>query len=197
MIKKLSAFAMLFCAAMFVAACANVPPPQRPVPVFDYAKYPQIKLDVASVQINEYIPTMQAGHVEHLMPMPLPQAASQWARTRFKAVGEKGTAFITVKEASVVEVGLNRSTGVRAVFTVDQAERYDAALIVEIRIEGREPEPNGNGIVKVERSQTIAENASLQARDKVWTDMEEKMMSDLDAATLNMISKRLSFVQVK
>lgn len=149
------------------------------------------------IQVVDYVPTMQQGHVEHLMPQPLPAAVSEWARTRFKAVGTKGTAFITVKEAVLVGTDLNRSSGIKGIFTIDQAERFDGRVTVEMRVEGREPEPNGNGVVKVERGQTIAENASLQARDKMWTEMEEKMISDLDAATQRMISKRLSFVTTK
>lgn len=187
----------MFLAALTVAACANVPPPQRPMPNFDYAKYPQVELNVASIQVVDYIPTMQAGYVEHLMPQPLPTAISTWARTRFKAVGTKGTAFITVKDATVIGIDLQRSSGIRGVFTVDQAERYDGRVIVEIRVEGREPEPNGSGLVKVERSQTISEDASLQARDRLWTDIEEKMVSDLDAATQRMMRNRLSFVLTK
>lgn len=193
MLKKLT----MLCAALCVVSCANVTPPQRPVPEFDYAKYPPVLLDVSMIQVNDYIPTMQNGHVEHLMPTPLPSAAGEWARTRFKAVGNTGTAFITIRDASVVGSSLDRTSGIKGVFTIDQAERYDGVLVVEMRIEGREPEPNGNGVVKVERSQTISEDASLQQRDKLWTTMSEKMISDLDAATQRMIGNRLRFILVK
>lgn len=189
--------AVLAVGALALGACANVVAPDRPVPEYDYKKYPPVMLDVSSVQVVDYIPTMQPAHVEHLMPQPLPVAVSDWARDRFKPVGTQGVAFITVREATMIETDLDRTKGIKGVFTVDQAERYDAQIIVEFRIEGRDPEPNGSGIVKVERSQTIGEDASLQYRDRIWTKMEERMLSDLDAATQRMLRQRLSFVLTK
>lgn len=182
-------FALALAAVLLVAACANTTTVPRPVPNYAYKKYPPVLVDVASIQVVDYSPGMRAPNVEHLMPQPLPAAVSDWASTRFKAVGTQGVLTITVRDASMVGKDLNRSGGIRGVFTIDQAERYDAHIAVEFRVESGLT--SGNGSVEVNRGRTIAENASLQDRDRAWTEIEENMLIDLDAATLTMLSNRL------
>ena len=89
--------------------------------------------------------------------------------------------------ASVVEVPLKRSQGVKGLFTRDQSERYDAVIdmMAEIRDEA------GNVRVTVEstatRSRSVSENISLIEREKVWFEMTESMMTDLNTALENQI----------
>lgn len=66
-------------------------------------------------------------------------------------------------------------------FRRDQSERYDA--VIELKAEIRDEVGNSRVTVetKVSRSQTVAENISLIERDKIWFDMTEAMMSDLNA----------------
>ena len=66
-------------------------------------------------------------------------------------------------------------------FRRDQSERYDA--VIELMAEIRDEVGNSRVTVetKVSRSQTVAENISLIERDKIWFDMTEVMMSDLNA----------------
>lgn len=179
-------------AVMALAACANTKTDPRPMPQYAYKKYPPVMLNVASIQVEDYTPSMQAPNVEHLMPQPLPAAVSDWAYTHFKPVGSMGTLYITVKDASMVGSDLKRSSGIKGVFTIDQAERYDARVMVEFRTENLGT--NGNGVVRVERGMTVAEDASLQDRDRVWTKMAEDIMVDLDGAAMTMLQNRLPFL---
>lgn len=66
-------------------------------------------------------------------------------------------------------------------FRRDQSERYDA--VIELRVEIRDEVGNSRVTVetKVSRSQTVPENITLIERDKIWFDMAEAMMSDLNA----------------
>ena len=66
-------------------------------------------------------------------------------------------------------------------FRRDQSERY--AAVIELEAEIRDEVGNSRVTVetKVSRSQTVAENISLIERDKIWFDMTEAMMSDLNA----------------
>jgi len=192
--KKL-VFATAF--ALAVAACANTTTVPRPVPHYTYTQYPPVMLNVASIQVIDYTSPMQAPNVEHLMPQPLPSAVGDWARTHFKAAGVDGTAFITVRDASMVGQDLSRTQGLKGMVTIDQAEKYAAHISVEFKVEGKTSGTSGNGGVKVERSSTVAENASLQDRDRIWTTMEENMLVDLDAATMQMLQNRLPFLVLK
>ena len=180
-------------AVLLVAGC-TMDAPVRPMPRFAYKQYPATNLNVAAIDVQEdYRMPMQNPNVEHLMPQPLPQAVADWARTRFKATGSTGTMIVTIRQASVEAKGLPTTDGVRGWFTVDQAERYDARLTVEFRVEGA-GDHSGSGAVNLTRGQTMGENASIQDRDRAWTSMEEALMTDLDASTQKVLQDRLPFV---
>ena len=66
-------------------------------------------------------------------------------------------------------------------FTIDQSERYDAAI--EVRLSVRRPagQPSAAITVRAERSQTVPEDITLNEREKLWFDLTEALMTDLDA----------------
>ena len=196
--KRTGAFARvttgLFLAAAFLAACA-ITPPERPNPNFAYKQYPPTVLNVAQIDVVEaYTPPMRTPNVEHMMPHPLPSAVAEWARTRFRAGGSDGVVTITIQDASVIAQDLNRTSGVKGWFTVDQAERFDAKVLVEMKVDGVALGSTGSGTVRVERGQTIAENVSIMDRDRTWTSMSETILLDLDAGTQQMLQNRLPFL---
>jgi hypothetical protein len=185
---------LLLIAVLALAAC-TVPAPQRPMPKFAYKQYPPTYLSVANIQVVEsYAMPAADPHVEHLMPLPLPTAIADWARSRFKAGGADGTLIITVKNAEVKKTDLPRTRGVKGAFTVDQSERYDAAVEVDFRVDGMMFGQTGQGTVKVARGKTLPENASIQDRDRAWTEMSETLMTDLDANAQTMLQERLPFL---
>ena len=182
-------------AAILLTACNTVAPVQRPVPHYVYQQYPAVILNVGSIQVVEaYTSPSDGMHAEQLMPDPLPEAIAAWARSHFKANGGNGTLTITVKDASVIKKDLQKAGGFKGAVTIEQAERYDAHMLVEFKVDGNGSGPDGSGVVNVARGQTIAENASLQDRDLIWTKMAEAMMIDLDAGTQTMLSSKLSFL---
>jgi hypothetical protein len=179
---------------ILLAACA-ISSPQRPQPKFAYKQYPATYISVANIQVVEaYAPPMAAPNVEHLMPMPLPQAVADWARTRFKAGGADGTLIITIKNAAVTKQDLPRTKGVKGAFTIDQSERYDSTIEVEFRVDGMMFGQTGQGDVKVARGRSLGEDASIADRDKAWTQMTEETVMDLDAAAQNLLQDRLPFL---
>lgn len=193
-------FLSLACVALIavsLTSCA-VSPPQRPQPNFAYKQYPVTVLNVAQIDVVEaYTPPMRAPNVEHLMPQSLSTSVAEWARTRFKTGGTDGVVTITIRDASVVAKDLNRTEGVKGWFTVDQAERFDARILVEIKVDGLALGSTGSGTVRVERGQTIAENVSILDRDRAWVSMSEAMLTDLDAGTQQMLQDRLPFLVQK
>ena len=95
------------------------------------------------------------------------------------SVGRSRLARVVIKNASVVEVQLEKTGGIKGWFTTDQSERYDATLevVLEIRSDvGRDA--YASALVK--RSQTIEEGASPNKRREVWYSMTERLMADLD-----------------
>ena len=113
--------------------------------------------------------------------------ASNWGRDRLRAVGASGVARVIVRRASVVEVPLKRTTGVTGAFTRDQSERYEA--VIDMMVELRDA--TGNVRVTAEstakRSRSVSENISLNDREKIWFEMTESMMADLNTALENQV----------
>lgn len=189
--KKLFAFA----AAFALVACNTLAPVERPTPRYIYQQYPPVVLNVGNIEVVEAYTTPSDGqHAELLMPEPLPNAVANWARSHFKANGGNGTLTITVKDASVLKKNLESAGGFKGAVTIEQSERYDARILVEFNVNGNGTGPDGTGMVNVARGQTIAENASLQDRDLIWTKMAEAMMIDLDAGAQKMLNSKLSFL---
>lgn len=185
--KPLPVLATLLAAAVFLSGCANEV--QRPgFPQISFAHLQPISLNVARIEVkNRYVSPATRPNVEHEFPVSPAAAASNWGRDRLRAVGQSGTARVIVRRASVVEVPLERSGGLKGAFTRDQSERYDA--IIDMRVEVRD----GQGNVRVsaestaKRSRSVSENISLNEREKVWFAMTETMMSDLNTALENQI----------
>jgi len=147
-----------------------------------------ISLNVARIEVeNRYVSPATRPNVEHEFPVSPAAVASNWGRDRLRAVGQSGVARVVVRRASVVEVPLKRTTGVTGAFTRDQSERYDA--IIDMMVELRDAD--GNVRVTAEstakRSRSVSENVSLIEREKIWFEMTETMMSDLNTALENQV----------
>lgn len=153
-----------------------------------FAHLQPISLNVARIEVeNRYVSPATRPNVEHEFPVSPAAVASNWGRDRLRAVGQSGVTRVVVRRASVVEVPLKRTTGVTGAFTRDQSERYDA--IIDMMVELRDAD--GNVRVTAEstakRSRSVSENVSLIEREKIWFEMTETMMSDLNTALENQV----------
>ena len=172
--------AFLILVTFFVSGCA-AELQKSGFPQISFAHLKPISLDVARVEVeNNYVSPETRPFIEHEFPASLAALAMNWASDRLNAVGSSDVLRVMVRRASVVEVPLPRSGGLEGMFRRDQSERYDA--VIELMAEIRDEVGNSRVTIetKVSRSQTVAENISLIERDKIWFDMTEAMMSDLN-----------------
>ncbi|MEX2453822.1 MAG: hypothetical protein WD470_03910 [Rhodospirillaceae bacterium] len=192
MIRILRLLGCLAAGAMILTACETTV--QKPVyPQISFAHLPKIPIDVARVEVeNRYVPPAMHPNVEHLFPVSPSASALNWGRDRLKPEGMDGVARVILRRASVVEVPLKRTAGVRSVFTTDQAERYDATM--EMAVELRDE--NGNVRATIEstakRSRSVPENVSLNDRDKIWFEMTEALMADLNQSLEGQLRQHMS-----
>ncbi|MFM2044754.1 MAG: hypothetical protein RLY86_3330 [Pseudomonadota bacterium] len=153
----------------------------QPAPAgFGFADKRPVTLAVAEVIVqSDYVPPVRDPYVDHLIPVTPTDAVRLWAQDRLRTGAADGTARIIVKEASVMEVPLERTEGVRGWFTKDQSERYTGKLTVEIVVDT----PSlGQGIASanVSRSTTVPEDVSLAEREKVMLTLVRDLIRDLD-----------------
>ena len=174
-------FAAVLMGVALLAGCSTPPPPPPRFPEVTFSG-PPIKLAVGAVEVVEaYTPPLAAPHVEHLFPISPEHMAARWPKDRLAAGGGPLRARYTVKEAGVTETQLPRTEGIRGAFTKDQAQRYDAALDIELDIIDERGFAVGTVTAHVERHQSVAEDITLAQRDEVWYQMVQGMAKDLDA----------------
>ncbi len=176
--------------ACVLAACTN-PPPHPVFPQITFTHLPAIRLDARSLEIVDASVSPGRADVSAGMPVPPSIAARQWANDRLVPVGNSGSIVFTITEASVVETKLERTSGVRGVVTRDQSERYDGKLAARVAIRDAAGGRSGTVSAEATRSRTVAENISLNERDKVWFEITEAMINDLNRELEKVINQFL------
>lgn len=182
-------FCLLTTAAL--AGCA-IDPDRHEFPQITFAHLPAFKLDVAQVEVhNDYSsgdPTDIAGE----FPEPPARVAAQWAQDRLVAAGQRGQATYSVVSARATRTSLPRSEGMQAVLTTDQSDRYD--LDIKVKLDVGNPIIGRTGTVTAEatRSQTVAENMTLNQREVVLFNLLDQTMRDLNGQLEKLIPQYLS-----
>ena len=180
--KRIPLCAPLLALVLASAACQSQPKVSDYPPI-RFTDGAPIRLDVARIQLVEaYRPPLAAPNVDHSFPVRPSVAIAQWARDRLRAVGADGRAEVVVVDASVVEVKLKKTVGVRGALTTDQSERYDASFAVEVRIIDAGSRQRARARASAKRSISVPEDITLRGREKVWYDMTIKTMKTIDQA---------------
>jgi len=170
-------------AVFALSACQSTPPRPAPRPI-DFSNFGPILLNAGSVDVvNAYRP-MGGTHVEDRSAVPPAEAVRRWASERLQATGGPGRVRVTIKDASIVEVPLPRTQGVKGYFTTDQAQRYDGRI--EVEVAGESQDSAGavfRGMTKstVTSSTSVAENIALADREATFLDITRRMIEDLNA----------------
>ena len=121
--------------------------------------------------------------MEHLLPFTIQAAAMNWGRDRIRADGKAGgTVTFIVEDASAVKVPLRKQKeGIEGYFTDEQSERYDMKVKVKIQVRSGDGLSTGSVTAHAVRTQTVAEDITLDERERVWFAMTEALMKGLNA----------------
>ncbi len=186
-------FPALLLPLFMVAACQTPPPPQK-FPELTWAHMDPYVFNVGKVEVvSRFTAPLRAPHVEHLLPFTVQAAAMNWGRDRIQAGGEGGGAVtVTILDASTVEVPLEKEKeGVEGYFTDKQSERYDMTVKVKIKVRSATGLSTGSVTAHAVRTQTVAEDITLDERERVWFTMIESLMQELNATLEASIAKHL------
>jgi hypothetical protein len=196
---RLSWFAVLGVMLTALAGCQTTPAPAR-FPELTYAHLGVIKLDVDRVEIaSEYQAPLRAPNVDHLFPVPPERAMRRWAQDRLAAAGSNTGRFarFVITDAKVTETNLPRSTGITGAFTKDQSQRYDLSMSAAIEIrEDRGNFRSGYATASTSRSRTVREDISVNDREKVWFEMLEQAMNEINAELERQIKANMTRFQL-
>ncbi len=177
--------------AVLLAGCETTV--QKPAyPQISFAHLPKLPVNVARVEVeNRYVSPAAAPNVEHLFPVSPSASALNWGRDRLSPEGAGGVARVVLKRASVVEVPLQRTGGIKGAFTTDQSERYDAVMEMAVQMLDESGNVRATVEAATKRSRTVPENLSINEREKVWFEMTENLMADLNAALESQIREHM------
>ena len=164
-----------------VAACENAPSAYIPAAI-GYGDTPPIKVNVAEIKVvDSYRAPIHRPNVEHEFPTPPAGAVKQWANSRLVAVGTQGVLEVNIADASVIEVPLPKTKGMKGFVTNDQDARYDANLRVTMRLyNGIDTMSVASGDVQVSRSKSIDEKATVDDHMRMYDGMTRDMMKTFD-----------------
>jgi hypothetical protein len=177
------AFLLALGGSAALAACSSQPPRAR-FPELTYGHLGGFRLDVSRIDIvTEYQPPMIAPNIEHLMPVNPVDALQRWGRDRLQATGTPGRiGRFVITDAKVLDTPLPRSQGMRGAFTTDQTNRYDGTLACAVEV--REERANyraGMATAWATRSRTVPEGITLNDRERVYFELVESLMNDINA----------------
>lgn len=149
--------------------------------IVDFSSREPIVLDVASIEVeSQYAAPMAPPNIDHELPLTPSDAVRIWATSRLKAGGPQGRARVIIKDASVREIDLDRTKGIKGWFTKDQSQKYEGKFQVDIVVEGTSRGFTGSVSASVARSTTVAEDVTLAQRETTMNDLVRGLASDLD-----------------
>ncbi len=182
---------VVLCLVGAVSACTTAPS----APKFSDPRFVNggaVPVRAARIDVvSTYQPTFSPPDVEHLFPVSPERMARQWVLDRLqplRAGNIVGT--FTITDARVTETRLTpKTTGVQGAFTSEPLERYEAFLTAKLVF----TDPDSGQIAEVETSakysMTVQEDASLNARERVWYQLVVRLGETFDKAMLANMKK--------
>ena len=146
-----------------------------------FAHLSPYQLAVSGVEVEvQFSSPMTAPHIEHTVPQSPEQVMRRWAGDRLNATGGDSFARFIILDATVTEQALETDGTLTAVFTNEQALRYEAAAEAVLEIRDASGNLLGNATARVTRTITIPENATLNERDQALFDFIDRLMQNFD-----------------
>lgn len=169
-------FVLLLVAVAFgLTGCQPPEGPRYPDITFDHL--PPIELDVAEIIVRTpYQEPLDPPHVGEQFPVSPSRAALRWAHDRLRAVGTNGQAVVTINESSAVERELERTEGLKGVFTKDQAQSYEVTIDMKIEAQAGAAQRAASAQMRATKKTSVAEDADMNEREDTWYKLTQDVM---------------------
>ncbi|MFN4165928.1 MAG: hypothetical protein ACK4GK_15235, partial [Ferrovibrio sp.] len=168
--------------ALAVAACAGAPPQKLMLPEITFENQPKLTFAASSVEtIQEYQPSAQPPHIELSIPQPPAVVAARWTRDRIALDNsQQNRVTVVIKKASVTEVDLKKTPGLRGSFTEDQVARFDTEVEMAIEIRDARGFRVGEASASARRATSMSEKATMNDRDLIIHGLVRETMMDVN-----------------
>ena len=180
-IRRLVSRFALPLAVLSLATC-GAPPKPRDFPPMTYDYLPQIRLNVASVEIdNRFVPASR-DEVSAQAPIPPITALRQMANDRLKAFGSSGKAILVIEDASLIK-GSNEILGHMAVeldvYTSDNRRAGFATAEVTQRRSGEIKDLQGT---LYDLTKTMMDRMNVELEFQARRSLRDWILPDVPAA---------------
>ena len=180
-IRRLVSRFALPLAVLSLATC-GAPPKPRDFPPTTYDYLPQIRLNVASVEIdNRFVPASR-DEVSAQAPIPPITALRQMANDRLKAFGSSGKAILVIRDASLIK-GSNEILGHMAVeldvYTSDNRRAGFATAEVTQRRSGEIKDLQGT---LYDLTKTMMDRMNVELEFQARRSLRDWILPDVPAA---------------
>jgi hypothetical protein len=165
------------------------------LPGFSYLSK-TIPLDVADVVVVTEAQPSQTKH-DPLLEVSILQTLEDWAKKRFVAVGRKGKALITIKQAETLSGGLKRQEDIHVLLNSEKPDYFGAKVLVSVDIVDTEPYAKGQAEAFLERKVIIESDVKLAFRRRLWQQFSQTFMNAFDEQMLLNLETYLPKVLVK
>jgi hypothetical protein len=167
--------------SLAVAACST-PLEKSILPEITFEGQPKLTFAASSVEtILEYQPTAQPPHIELAIPQPPASVATRWTRDRIALDNsQQNRVTVVVKKASVTEIDLKKTPGLRGSFTEDQVARFDTEVEMAVEVRDARGFRVGEAQASARRSNSISEKATLNDRDRLIHALVRETMMDVN-----------------
>jgi len=167
-------------AALTLGACAQVAPPPLNTEI-TFTHLPAHQVAVGNIEVeSRYSMPMVVPNVEHKIPQSPEKIMRRWASDRLHPSGGNLIGRVVILDASLTEHALATDGTLKAVFTNEQALRYQAVAEAVLEIRDAAGTFLGNASARVTRTLTVPEKASLSEREQALFDLVDQMMQDFN-----------------
>jgi hypothetical protein len=190
-------YSILIICAVSIGLFGCQPPSGPQYPDITFSNLPPIELDVAEIVVKTpYQEPLEPPHVGEQFPVSPSHAARRWVEDRLRAVGTGGQAVVTILESSAVEKELERTEGLKGVFTKDQAQSYEVAIEIKIEAQASEGQRTGSAIMRATKKTSVSEDATMNDREETWYQLTKDVMNSFNDAMEQQIRRTMgSFVR--
>ncbi len=174
-----------------LSACAS-PPTRISFPEITFDHMTPLVMGVSDVTVDDrYVPPRTNPNAEHRIPVSPQRVLNRWAADRIIANGGDATATFVILDASVIEKALDTDGNIAAIFTNEQAMRYEARVEGMLEIKSNDGLSQGETRARASRSITIPEDASINEREQALFTLIEQLTRDFDARMEHNVRKHL------
>ncbi len=163
------------------------------LPEITFTHHDTLKLAVSQVRVEEtFVVSQTPPRAETRLNQPPMQVLRRWAGDRLAVGGAGGLARFIIVDASVTEQALDTDGNFTAYFTNEQSLRYEAVAEAVLEVESDDGLSKGRAKARVSKSTTLAENSTLNERERAMFKLVEELMIEFNARMEESIRTHLS-----